>query len=232
LLDKRSISLNGPFIAVALLLVAVVILVGLTRGTSLEEEYAGKRVLRISFEMNLSEINEVWNTVKEEFEALHPDVVIVLIDDINQKASIYEAANKLPDIISTNTFSQHRYKNVILPLDDLVARDRVEHQPDDFYPAIIESCRFAGDLSGAVLQYRRRYYRLVPGLYAGLRLSQYRRGPDQREGGVLLRAQYLRERLSVRALRVGLRPGLDTDGRDPDDDVGTILLEEAMGSRC
>ena len=78
MLDKRSISLNGPFIAVALLLVAVVILVGLTRGTSLEEEYAGKRVLRVSFEMNLSEINEVWNTVKEEFEALHPDVVVVL----------------------------------------------------------------------------------------------------------------------------------------------------------
>ncbi|MBT7588827.1 MAG: hypothetical protein HN558_25215, partial [Gemmatimonadetes bacterium] len=104
-MDKRSISLNGPFIAVAVLLAAVAVLVGLTRGTSLEEEYAGKRVLRVSFEMNLSEINEVWNTVKEEFEALHPDVVVVLIDDINQKASIYEAANKLPDIISTNTFS-------------------------------------------------------------------------------------------------------------------------------
>ena len=144
--DKRSVSLNGPFIAAAVLLATVAVLVGLTRGTSLEEEYAGKRVLRVSFEMNLSEINEVWNTVKEEFEALHPDVVIVLIDDINQKASIYEAANKLPDIISTNTFSLHRYKNVMLPLDDLVARDRVEHQPDDFYPAIIESCRYADDL--------------------------------------------------------------------------------------
>ena len=70
----------------------------------------------------------------------------MLIDDIDRKASIYEAANKLPDIISTNTFSLHRYKNVMLPLDGLVARDQAEHQPDDFYPDIIESCRFAGDL--------------------------------------------------------------------------------------
>ena len=130
----------------ALLVASVVILANLTRGTPLEDQHAGKRVLRVSFEMNLSEINEVWNAVKREFEAQHPDVVIVLIDDIDQKASIYEAANKLPDIISTNTFSLHRYKNVMLPLDDLVARDQAEHQPDDFYPDIIESCRFAGDL--------------------------------------------------------------------------------------
>ena len=144
--DKRRVSLNGPFVVLALLVASVVILANLTRGTSLEDQHAGKRVLRVSFEMNLSEINEVWNAVKREFEAQHPDVVIVLIDDIDQKASIYEAANKLPDIISTNTFSLHRYKNVMLPLDDLVARDQAEHQPDDFYPDIIESCRFAGDL--------------------------------------------------------------------------------------
>lgn len=144
--DKRRVSLNGPFVVLALLVTSVVILANLTRGTSLEDQHAGKRVLRVSFEMNLSEINEVWNAVKREFEAQHPDVVIVLIDDIDRKASIYEAANKLPDIISTNTFSLHRYKNVMLPLDGLVARDQAEHQPDDFYPDIIESCRFAGDL--------------------------------------------------------------------------------------
>jgi hypothetical protein len=40
LADKRSVSLNGPFIVLALLVVAVVILAGLTRGTSLEDEYA------------------------------------------------------------------------------------------------------------------------------------------------------------------------------------------------
>lgn len=142
----RDLSLNGPLIAVALLAASVAVLASLTRGTSLEDQYADKQILRVSFEMNLQEINEVWNTVKREFEQQHPDVIIVLIDDINQKSSIYEAANKLPDIIATNTFSLHRYKNVILPLDDLVARDAAELQPEDFYPEIVESCRFSDDL--------------------------------------------------------------------------------------
>jgi multiple sugar transport system substrate-binding protein len=143
---RKEISLSGPYVVVALLVAAVVLLTLLTRGTPIEDQYEGKRVLRVSFEMNLSEINEVWNAVKSDFEEQHPDVVIVLIDDINDKSAIYEAANKLPDIISTNTFSLHRYKNSILPLDDLVVRDRAEVQLDDFYPDIVESCRYEGDL--------------------------------------------------------------------------------------
>lgn len=141
----RYTSLSGPYVVVGLLVACVVLLAALTRGASLEDQHSGKRVLRVSFEMNLSEINEVWMSVKAQFEAQHPDVVIVLIDDINQKSSIYEAANMLPDIIATNTFSLYRYKNSLIPLDELIARDRDELNPDDFYPAVVESCRFAGD---------------------------------------------------------------------------------------
>jgi multiple sugar transport system substrate-binding protein len=142
----RHTSLSGPYIAVLLLAAAVVSLAALIGGPTVEDQYEGKRVLRVSFEMNLAEINEVWNSVKAEFEAQHPDAVIVLIDDIATKASIYEAANMLPDIISTNTFSIYRLKNSLLSLDDLIARDREELQPDDFYPDIVESCRFAGEV--------------------------------------------------------------------------------------
>jgi multiple sugar transport system substrate-binding protein len=142
----RTSSLSGPYVVVLLLAATVVLLIAWTRGTRLEDQYEGKRVLRVSFEMNLAEINEVWNSVKADFEALHPDVAIVLIDNIATKASIYEAADMLPDIIATNTFSLFRLRNPLLPLDDLVARDREELQPDDFYPEIVESCRLGGDL--------------------------------------------------------------------------------------
>ena len=139
-------SLNGPYAVVLLLATVVILMISWTRGTRIEDQYEGKRVLRVSFEMNLAEINDVWNSVVADFEAQNPDVVIVLIDNINTKASIYEAANMLPDIISTNTFSLFRLRNSLLPLDDLFVRDQQELQPDDFYPKIIESCRLGGDL--------------------------------------------------------------------------------------
>jgi multiple sugar transport system substrate-binding protein len=139
-------SLNGPYAVVLLLVAAVILLVSWTRGTRLEDQHEGKRVLRVSFELGLSEIIEVWNSVVADFEAQNPDVVVVLIDNIANKASIYEAADMMPDIISTNTFSLFRLRKSLLPLDSLVARDQQELQPDDFYPEIVESCRLGGDL--------------------------------------------------------------------------------------
>jgi multiple sugar transport system substrate-binding protein len=144
LAQRFDLSSRGPLLAVVSLVAIVVLLVRWTQGTSLEEQYAGKRVLRVSFEMNLQEINEVWTSVVADFEARHPDVAIVLIDDINQKAAIYEAANMLPDIIATNTFSLYRYRNALLPLDSLLTADAAEVTPDDFYPQVVESCRLRG----------------------------------------------------------------------------------------
>ena len=146
MMRKRDTSLSGPYVVVILLVASVVFLAALTRGTSLEDQHSGKRVLRVSFEMYGAEIKQVWNVIKEEFEAQHPDVVIVLIDDIESRSFIYEAANMLPDIIATNTFFLYRFKDAMLPLDALVARDSLELRPDDFYPEIMESCRFARDL--------------------------------------------------------------------------------------
>lgn len=136
--------MSGPWLAVGAILLTIAALAWMTRGTTLEEKHPGKTVLRVSFELNLQEINEVWNSVVAEFEAQHPDVVIVLIDDINQKAAIYEAANMLPDIIATNTFSLYRYRNALVPLDSLLTADADEIAPDDFYPQVVESCRLAG----------------------------------------------------------------------------------------
>ena len=113
---NRDFSLSGPWIGALILVASIGFLMWFTRSQSLEDKHAGKTVLRVSFEMNLSEINEVWNSVKSEFEAKHPGVVIVLIDDINQKASIYQAADMLPDVIATNTFSIYRLRKALLPL--------------------------------------------------------------------------------------------------------------------
>ena len=142
---NRDFSLSGPWIGALILVASIGFLMWFTRSQSLEDKHAGKTVLRVSFEMNLSEINEVWNSVKSEFEENHPGVVIVLIDDINQKASIYQAADMLPDVIATNTFSIYRLRKALLPLEELLERDRAELQPDDFYPQVVESCRFRGE---------------------------------------------------------------------------------------
>jgi len=42
-------SLNGPYAVVLLLVAAVILLVSWTRGTRLEDQHEGKRVLRVSF---------------------------------------------------------------------------------------------------------------------------------------------------------------------------------------
>ena len=78
---NRDFSLSGPWIGALVLVASVGLLMWFTRSKSLEDKHAGKTVLRVSFEMNLSEINEVWNSVKSEFEANHPGVVIVLSND-------------------------------------------------------------------------------------------------------------------------------------------------------
>lgn len=126
------------------LFLLVIILILLTKGKTIEDQYPGKIVLRSDFELSAPEVHQVWKAMVESFQEQHPNVVIVRMDEVTKKLVIALAANKLPDIIASNTFSLYRYRHSLLPLDDLVKRDSLELRPDDFYPILFNLGKYLG----------------------------------------------------------------------------------------
>jgi multiple sugar transport system substrate-binding protein len=124
------------------LIIFTIFLILLTQSKSLKEKYPGKKVLRVAFFMRMPEVGRVWDEVKANFEKEHPDVLIIWVEDIQKKLSILEAANMLPDIMTPNTFFLYRYRNSLMPLDDLLEQDQHDMKFDDFYPGLLKLCNY------------------------------------------------------------------------------------------
>ena len=144
--EKRIVNLKiDSFILKAIgLFILVIILILLTKGKTIEDQYPGKIVLRSDFELSAPEVHQVWKAMVESFQEKHPNVVIVRVDEVIKKLHISQAANKLPDILVPNTFSIYRYRHSLMPLDDLIKRDSLEFHSDDFYPILFNLCKYLG----------------------------------------------------------------------------------------
>ena len=142
--QKLNFKINSFILKAIGLFLLVIILILFSRGKTIEDQYPGKIVLRSDFELSAPEVYQAWKAMVESFQEKHPNVVIVRMDEVTKKLVIAQAANKIPDIVTPNTFSLYRYRHNFLALDDLIKRDSLELRPDDFYPILFNSGRYLG----------------------------------------------------------------------------------------
>ncbi len=113
--------------------------------------------------------NKVYQDVVDEFEKRNPDIKVELMmlpwDAYHRKILTMFAAGSKLDVmrLANSYFPQFMEKGALLPLDEYIAKDKDEIDPDDFYPEALmggrgEDGRVYGlpvDIAGWAIYYNR-----------------------------------------------------------------------------
>jgi len=131
-----------------------------------------------------------------EFNSSHPDIHLrIILSDISQKLYLLTAADALPDLVPLPHFQLIDYHDQLLDLDSQL--DTIPQDRDQFYPSIIQQCRYLGHL------------KILPNFF-NVPLLYYRPDLFRAAGVAYPNSQWTWERYRSAARRLTRR---DKDGR-------------------
>src|ERR1700761_55836 len=109
-------------------------------------------------------LRPVWKKTQDEFNQSHPDIRFhILWSDIRPKLNLLMVAGALPDLLIT---ADQELVNVHQQLRDM--DDVLNSSPEDkaqFYPSLLESCKYEGALKMVPISYNAPFLFYRPDLF-------------------------------------------------------------------